>query len=83
MIQLIKSKMELREGYNRTVLEFTEKLGENGQRYPNHRPSAVVNVATDWFTGVRLKCLSKCTVGFCNEMIFVRGKDHLQLLSPF
>lgn len=45
-----------------------EKLGENGQKkYPYSRPSAVVNVATDWFTVVRLKYLFKCTVGFYNE----------------
>jgi len=34
-----------------------EKIGENGQRYPDLRPSAVVNVVTDWFTGVRLEDL--------------------------
>ena len=43
------------------------KLGENGPRYSSHRPSAVVNVATDWFTGVRLRCLSKCTVELYNK----------------
>ena len=32
-------------------------------RYPIPRPSAVVNVATDWFTGAGLKCPSKCTIG--------------------
>ena len=71
---------EMKEGYNRTISILVEKLSKNGQEYPDSRPSAVVNVATDWFTGVGLKCLSKCTVGFCNDNNVVRGKDYLQQL---
>ena len=44
---------------------------------PNQRPSAVVNVATDWFTGVRLECLFKCTVGLYNECDIVRREGLL------
>ena len=44
--------------------KLVEKLSKNGQWFPDQRPSAVVNVATDWFTIVRLKYLLKCTVGF-------------------
>ena len=44
--------------------KLVEKLSKNGQEYPDSRPSAVVNVATDWFTGVRLEYLFECTVGF-------------------
>ena len=40
------------------------------------RPSAVVNVATDWITGVRLRCLSKCTIELCNEVKFI-GEEGL------
>ena len=41
------------------------------------RPSAVVNVATDWFTGAGLENLSKCTVEFYNEcIIIIRRKDN-------
>ena len=44
--------------------KLVEKLSKNGQWFPDQRPSAVVNVATDWFTRVRLEYLFKCTVGF-------------------
>ena len=44
--------------------KLVEKLRKNVQWYPDRRPSAVVNVATDWFTIVRLEDLLKCTVGF-------------------
>ncbi len=54
----------MKEGYNRIISILVEKLSKNGQGYPDQRPSAVVNVATDWFTRVRLEYLFKCTVGF-------------------
>ena len=54
----------MKEGYNRTISILVERLSKNGQEYPDSRPSAVVNVATDWFTGVRLEYLFECTVGF-------------------
>ena len=75
----------MKEGYNRTISILVEKLSKNGQEYPDSRPSAVVNVATDWFTEAGLENLSKCTVGFYNECIIsiIRRKDNLVLSIRF